>query len=254
MGHSEWLPKLGSAKDLLLSGPVSELNVDEEADDPLQVLYTASFKNFLQKIYMLRKEIVSRKLYVTSKEIVYMVSIPSFIPFWGETKIEKHVPLSLVIDIVIEQGCLQSVYGLHTFRVENIAHGKAAPVDELQVQGVHNPGLLRKVILILTPTYFYVSYFAMMEKQDAGGSWNPNFQNAGGESMFRMESFTLGPAILESPSKGWKTIGSPLHAPIGPRVVVPTDLMLDKLEEVNKSVKKIEFLIEKNQAATGPSP
>lgn len=43
-------------------------------------------------------------------------------------------------------GCLQSVYGIHTFRVESIAHGKAAPVDELQVQGVSNPGLLRKVI------------------------------------------------------------------------------------------------------------
>lgn len=42
-------------------------------------------------------------------------------------------------------GCLQSVYGIHTFRVESIAHGKAAPVDELQVQGVGNPGLLRKV-------------------------------------------------------------------------------------------------------------
>jgi hypothetical protein len=37
------------------------------------------------------------------------------------------------------------VYGIHTFRVESIAYGKAAPVDELQVQGVSNPGLLRKV-------------------------------------------------------------------------------------------------------------
>ena len=29
--------------------------------------------------------------------------------------------------------------------VESIAHGKATPVDELQVQGVYNPGVLRKV-------------------------------------------------------------------------------------------------------------
>lgn len=43
-------------------------------------------------------------------------------------------------------GCLQSVYGIHTFRVESIASGKAAPVDELQVQGVVNPALLRKVV------------------------------------------------------------------------------------------------------------
>lgn len=48
-------------------------------------------------------------------------------------------------------GCLQSVFGLHTFRVESKARGKAAPVDELQVQGVHNPGLLRKVKYLLCP-------------------------------------------------------------------------------------------------------
>lgn len=49
-------------------------------------------------------------------------------------------------NILFSIGCLQSVYGIHTFRVESIAQGKAAPVDELQVQGVSNPGLLRKVV------------------------------------------------------------------------------------------------------------
>lgn len=42
-------------------------------------------------------------------------------------------------------GWLQSVYGIHTLRIESIVHGKAAPMDELLVQGVSNPGLLRKV-------------------------------------------------------------------------------------------------------------
>ncbi|KAK6141026.1 hypothetical protein DH2020_025236 [Rehmannia glutinosa] len=275
MGHAEGLPKLGSAKNLLLSDPVSELDVDEEADDPSQVIYTASFEELASKHvqydriiwlsislllvlawgigivmllylpfrrYVLQKDIASRKLYVTSEEIVYKVCRPSFIPFWGETKIEKHVPLSLIIDIITEQGCLQSVYGLHTFRVESIAHGKAAPVDELQVQGVSNPGLLRKVV---------VTQASKAILQDVGRSWNHNNQS---ESMFRMESLTLGPAVLRSPtpSKGWKTIGSPHHASKEPKSVIPTDLMLHKLEEVNKSVKKIEFLIEKNQASTGP--
>lgn len=32
------------------------------------------------------------------------VSRPSFIPFWGVVTIEKRIPLSLVIDIIIEQG------------------------------------------------------------------------------------------------------------------------------------------------------
>lgn len=46
-------------------------------------------------------------------------------------------------------GCLQSNYGIHTFRIESVAYGKAAPVDELQFQGVSNPGLLRKVFVRL---------------------------------------------------------------------------------------------------------
>ena len=32
------------------------------------------------------------------------VSRPSYIPFWGDVTVEKQVPLSLVIDIIIEQG------------------------------------------------------------------------------------------------------------------------------------------------------
>ncbi|KZV21824.1 hypothetical protein F511_13627 [Dorcoceras hygrometricum] len=269
MGNAKNLPKLGSAKDLLLPDSVSELEIGEEGDTPLQVLYTASFEELASKNvnydmiiwlsislllvlawgigiimllylpfrrYVLQKDIGSRKLYVTSKEIVYKVARPSYIPFLGETKIVKHIPLSMVIDIIIEQGCLQSMYGLRTFRVESIAHGKAAPVDELRVQGVHNHELLRKVIVTQ----------ASKSIQD-GRAWNPNLQITGGESMIRMESLTLGPAVLNSPSKGRKTMNSPLHVPVEPRGVVTSDLMLHKLEEVSKSVRKLEFLVEKNQ-------
>lgn len=42
-------------------------------------------------------------------------------------------------------GCLQAMFGIHTFRLESVAQGKAAYVDELQIQGVSNPQLLRKV-------------------------------------------------------------------------------------------------------------
>lgn len=70
-------------------------------------------------------------------------------------------------------GCLQSVYGIHTFRVESIARGKASPVDDLQVQGISNPGLLRKVSLyssvyislrknnsiLLSSSLFFLSYY-----------------------------------------------------------------------------------------------
>lgn len=87
--------------------------------------------------YVLQKDLSSRKLYVTPTKIVYRVykrfiwfllfhydfckwkqrrnnfssfsslikvSRPSFIPFWGIVNMEKEVPLSLVIDIIIEQG------------------------------------------------------------------------------------------------------------------------------------------------------
>ncbi|KAK2971832.1 hypothetical protein RJ640_000996 [Escallonia rubra] len=319
MGHTDGLPKRGSSKDLLLDDHVSELGANEEEDAAGEILYMASFEELAAKNiqydtiiwlsislvlvlawgigiimllylpvkrYVLRKDISSRKLYVTPNEIVYKVSRPSFIPFWGVANVEKHVPLALVIDIIIEQdharlamdveanvadyekdlfsparvevddrtkraprgwrGCLQSVYGIHTFRVESIAYGKAAPVDELQVQGVYKPGLLRKVIL--TEASKVMQEVHTME----------------GETMARMESLTNtpaamrspgpvamrspGPAAMRSPSKSWKMTGSPRHASMEHRTVPPSDLLLHKLEEVNRSVKRLEVLIEKSQA------
>lgn len=38
------------------------------------------------------------------------VSRPSFIPFWGTATIDKHVPLSMVIDIIIEQGTVARLF------------------------------------------------------------------------------------------------------------------------------------------------
>lgn len=67
--------------------------------------------------------------------------------FWvgGLSKSNSSLKKTWHFCVLFSIGCLQSVYGIHTFRVESITHGKAAPVDELQVQGVSNPGLLRKV-------------------------------------------------------------------------------------------------------------
>ncbi|XP_059312713.1 uncharacterized protein LOC132063944 isoform X2 [Lycium ferocissimum] len=275
MGHAEGVPKLGSSTNLLLSDPESESDGDEEADTPEKILYMASFDELGAESvqydtiiwlsislllvlawgvgiimllylpirrYVLKKDISSRKLYVTPDEIVYKVSRPSFIPFWGDIKIEKHVPLPLVIDIIIEQGCLQAMFGLHTFRVESIARGKAAPVDELQVQGVHNPGLLRKVIVTEASKVIHV-----------GRSWRPVVQGGDGESIARTEALTGAQAVLRSPSTTSRLTGSPPHASPDHRSFVPSDLLLHKLEEVNKSVKKIEFLIEKSPATPGSS-
>ncbi|KAG7026016.1 hypothetical protein SDJN02_12514 [Cucurbita argyrosperma subsp. argyrosperma] len=292
MGHTEGLSQRQYSKDLLLSNLVSELDIDEAADCSEQILYEASFKEFGRysvqydtiiwfsislllvlawgfgiimllylpyRRYVLQKDYSSRNLYVTPREIVYKVSRPSFIPFWGITKIEKRVPLSLVIDIIIEQGCLQSVYGIHTFRVESIAHGKASRVDDLQVQGISNPGLLRKVGLyssvdLCTITILYsrvrrdahLLHFnqiivreASKVIQDFGRSWNRTSITAEGESFLSME----GPTVLKSPSKGLKAARTPQYASKERRSVLSQDLLLQKLEEVNISVKKIEQLI-----------
>nr|GMD62015.1 TRNA (guanine(26)-N(2))-dimethyltransferase [Ipomoea batatas] len=130
MGHAEGLPRLGSSPEFLLSDPVSE----EEADNPTEILYMASFDG---------------------------------------VKFERQVPLSRVIDIIIEQGCLQSMFGLHTFRIESVVRGKHAPVDELLVQGLYKPGLLRKVIITE----------ASKGRQEVGGSWKPASEGTEVENM-----------------------------------------------------------------------
>lgn len=270
LGYADGLSELrSSSQNQLLADPESELDDDDTADSSEPILYSASFdelgENIIQyetviwlsislllvlawgvgiimllylpiRRYILRKDISSRKLYVTPSEIVYKVSRPSFIPFLGITTIEKHIPLSLVIDIIIEQGCLQSIYGIHTFRVESIVHGKAAPIDELQIQGVSDPSILRKVIITE----------ASKTMLDVGKSWRPTALAAEGETGVRVGSLTEGPAILRSPVKSVKMTASPRYSPMDRRGIVPGDLLIHKLEEVNKSVKKLEFLIEKS--------
>lgn len=269
IGHTN---SFTSSRDHLLPDTESLLE-DDAADNPEEILYAASFDELAShhiqydtiiwvsislllilawgvgiimllclpiRRYVLRKDISSRKLYVTPTEIVYKVSRPSLIPFWGVTTFEKYVPLSQVIDIIVEQGCLQSVYGLQTLRIESIAHGKAAPVDELQIQGVANPGILMKVIVTE----------ATKAIQDAGKGWKLSTISGAGESVSTMTSLTKGPPVFKSPSKSWKMAGSPRHAPVERRGMVPGQLLLNKLDEVSKSVKKIELLIEKSHASS----
>ncbi|KAK7295022.1 hypothetical protein RJT34_17925 [Clitoria ternatea] len=184
------------------------------------------------KRYVLQKDLASRRLFVTHSEVVYKVSRPSYIPFWGTVKIERRVPISLVIDIIIEQGCLQSMYGIHTFRVESISHGKAAPVDELQVQGVSDPDLLRKMIVTEASRI-------VLDVSKSGPSTDV-------ENIAR----TPGAVVLRSPSNGWKMPGS---SPISSLERRGGGLLFNKLEEVNKSVKRLELLFEKSHAPSTSS-
>lgn len=249
----------------MLADPVSDFDgEDSESDTPRSILFVASFDELASqnvqydtviwvslscllilawgvgilmllylpmRRYILQKDIASRKLYVTPHEIVYKVSRPSFIPFWGETKLEKHVPLHLVIDVIMEQGCLQAVFGIKTLRIESKARGRVASVDELQVHGVHNPGNLRRVIVSE----------ASKAIQEGGRSWKRAVHNIENESASHVGSLVEG-------HRRWRMIGSPQDSSMDNRGVVHMEMM-QKLEEVTKSVKKIELLLEKKTDA-----
>ncbi|KAI9110175.1 hypothetical protein K1719_019216 [Acacia pycnantha] len=261
IGHADALSEMKSLKDQIIADPISELSDDEDEDSVEQIIYTASFqelaRNNIQydtviwlsvslllvlawgvglimllylplRRYVLQKDLSSRELYVTPNEIVYKVSRPSFIPFWGIVTIEKRIPLALVIDLIIEQGCLQSMYGVHTFRVESIVHGKAAPVDEFRVQGVSEPDILKKVIITA----------ASKISQDGRTSWKPTAQSVD------VETLTEGSVVLRSPSKSLKMMSPPQSASRERRT--PSRLVLNRLEEINRSVKRLELHFEKS--------
>ncbi|MBA0690405.1 hypothetical protein Goari_008080, partial [Gossypium aridum] len=106
--------------------------------------------------YILRKDIRSRKLYLTPNSIVYKVTRPVPIPCFGVLKKEKHVLLPSVADVVIEQGYLQSLFGVYSLRIENVGL-RRPPSDDLQIQGMVNPSAFRKKwMLIYLPFHAHV--------------------------------------------------------------------------------------------------
>ncbi|RWW23387.1 hypothetical protein GW17_00012367 [Ensete ventricosum] len=97
--------------------------------------------------YVLRKDFHSRKLYVTPNAIVYKVLRPVPFPCFGVLKKEKHVLLASVADIVIEQGYLQSFFGIYSVRIHNEGVRRTAN-DDFQIQGVSDSRAFRKAVLM----------------------------------------------------------------------------------------------------------
>ncbi|WOL07193.1 hypothetical protein Cni_G15931 [Canna indica] len=258
-GQSIGLLGRSESDEHLLEDPVSEVGNDDEQSG--KVLFAASFEElarshvqyetiiwvlislllvlawgigFIMLLYLpvrrhvLKKDIASRRLYITYDEIVYKATRPSILPFLGLNKIEKHIPLHLVIDIVIEQGCLQSIYGIHTFRIASIAHQKVAPVDELQFQGVSDPKLLRKVIII-------ESSRSIREF----GHWKTG--TFSGDEISR--SLTDIPSLNKWQSSSMKLKSSSKHPLLEGEGAVPADLLLHKIEEVRLSVHRLESFV-----------
>ncbi|KAJ1280141.1 hypothetical protein BS78_04G208600 [Paspalum vaginatum] len=256
-GHAVTLSERSASGTRLTEDLAPEAGDEEEAGAAARVLYRASFQElmpgYLQydtiawalislllvlawgiglllllylpyKRYVLKRDVLSRQLYVTDDKIVYKATRPSYFPFMGIVNKEIKVPLHLIVDVIIEQGFLQSVYSLCTFRIESIARGKPAPLDELQFHGVHCPDLLRKVIIREASR-------RIQEVQ----SWETR--------LYSREGLSYVPPTSGFYSPSGKVKASPIHPVIDSRGKIPDNILLHKIEEVNRSVKNLESLI-----------
>lgn len=242
--------------DSLEKGLLSDNGMEREADD---VLYTASFQekedNFVQyqtaqwvlyslllilawgiglfmllylpvRRYILRKDIRSRKLFLTPNAIVYKVTRPVPFPCFGVLKKEKHVLLPSVSDIVIEQGYLQSLFGVYSLRIENVGV-RRPPSDDVQIQGIANPSDFRKAVL---------TQLSNMRNQ-----------------VFSREASTIEDVQNLKRSLSSMTSMSPSKPSRHNLSHSGDQVLLQKLEEVGSSVKRVQTLIEEQCGQTSDS-
>ncbi|KAJ0799625.1 hypothetical protein HanPI659440_Chr03g0093641 [Helianthus annuus] len=159
--------------------------------------------------YILRTMIRSRNLYITPDAIVYKVTKPLPFPCFGVLKKEKHVLLASVADVVIEQGYLQSRYGVYSIRIENVGV-RRPPSDDVQIEGVTNPQAFRKAVLTRLSDMRSQALSCILEDDAAASS--ENFQSP----MANAGEFAI----------------------------------LQKLDEVGNSLKRVQSLIEERQPKT----
>ncbi|GER36100.1 serine/threonine-protein kinase Nek5, partial [Striga asiatica] len=199
--------------------------------------------------YVLRRDIRSRRLYITPNSIVYKVNPfgiillsslfsdcsrlvilscfvdmltvrrPMPFPCFGVLKKENHILLPSVANVLIEQGYLQSVYGVYSIRIENIGVTRP-PSDDVQILGVANPHAFRKAVLIR---------LANMRAEVASGQDNPTM-NADHPSV--------------ASTSPLRQLGHDSYPQVEELAI------LQKLEEVGSSVKRVETLIQEQNLQT----
>lgn len=96
--------------------------------------------------YIAKVDMESRKLFITSDSIIYIAEPPACIPCLGRNKAEKHVLLSLVTDVIVQQGWYASCWGLDSVKIENAGQGQAGGYD-LGFTGMENSKLFKKIVL-----------------------------------------------------------------------------------------------------------
>ncbi|TYK10003.1 uncharacterized protein E5676_scaffold16G001340 [Cucumis melo var. makuwa] len=282
MGSDEEVVEISSLERGLLSECSSDLEPESD-DEP--VLFAASFQemedNFVKyhtaqwvlysfllilawgigllmllylpvRRYILRKDLQSKRLYLTPNSIVYKVTRPVPFPCFGVLKKEKHVLLPSVADIIIEQvgnddqtignmlgrqasswcgwnlgvvfiisswmvhvvGYLESLYGVYSIRIEN-AGVRRPPGDDVHIQGVADPIAFRKVAVLMR----------LADMRDDGKT----SQISTIEEVLNTKA---------SPSKSLK------YDPY----LYSGEQVLQKVDEVGSSVKRVQALIEEQRS------
>jgi hypothetical protein len=269
----------GDQLEVMLLTDSLSFQEDDEGGDGGRILYKASFEEFEESYvnyqttqwllfslllilawgvgfimllylplrrYIVRQEFRSRELYVTSNAIVYKVKRPVFLPCFGVTRREKHMLLPLVTDVVIEQGCLQSAFGIFSMRIEKAGLRRPLSVDDAQIAGVVNPKHFRKVVLMTASSLRKervtnkITSLAIPIK----GEELPTFSSEIRSSRNRGRLYGgSGPASWQmSPVNRIEELNSCEPA--------SGEILLQKLEEVENSVKRVEILIENQQHQT----
>jgi hypothetical protein len=73
---------------------------------------------------------------------------PFFFPCCGSTKREKHILFSLVTDVILEQGCMQARFGLHSIKIENAGQGNPnQPGADAIIVGIANARAFKQAVL-----------------------------------------------------------------------------------------------------------
>lgn len=95
-----------------------------------------------------RRELLNRRLYVTSENIVYKTNVPACFGCCGYNKTEKHILLHLVTDVVLQQGCFEARWGLFSLKIENPGQmGQTTPGADVVIQGIGSPQEFKKLVL-----------------------------------------------------------------------------------------------------------
>ncbi|XP_027903900.1 uncharacterized protein LOC114163785 isoform X1 [Vigna unguiculata] len=242
---------MGTAEEVVEIESLEKSLLEENDGDAEAVLYAASFREmeqrfvkyqtvqwvlyslllilawgigFLMLLYLpvrrfiLRKDIRSRTLYLTPNAIVYKVTRPVPFPCFGVLKKEKHVLLHSVADVVVEQGYMQSLFGVYSLRIENVGV-RRPPSDDVKIEGVANPNAFRKAVMI-------------------------RLSNMRNEVSRQVSTFEDVPHhLMMSSSKSLKHDYRPSREQV----------LMQKLEEVGSSVKRIQSLFEEQQSQTTES-